>query len=202
MGNSSSQKRLDDTLFNMRLNSKMMAKEAQRAQKEEGKEKEKAKNLLKKGLVDAARIHAENAISKKNESINFLRFASKLDAVASKIQSATRTEAITRQFAQMLPQLEGVTRSMNVENVSHTMGEFERVFENIEVATQFVGDSMQSTTSVSAPRNEVDGLLAQIASEHNIEVQAQMGEVPLSVPVGPQTVARQEESKTAVARRV
>ena len=131
MGNSSSQKRLDDTLFNMRLNSKMMAKEAQRAQKEEGKEKEKAKNLLKKGLVDAARIHAENAISKKNESINFLRFASKLDAVASKIQSATRTEAITRQFAQMLPQLEGVTRSMNVENVSHTMGEFERIVKTV-----------------------------------------------------------------------
>lgn len=195
MGNQGSQKRLDDTLFNLRLNSKQMAKEAQRAQKEERVEKEKAKKCLEKGLVDTARIHAENAIRKKNDSLNFLRFSSKLDAVASKIQTATRTEAMTRQFSHMLPQLEGVMRNMNVENVSHTMGEFERMFDNIEVTTQYVGDSLQSSTAVSAPRTEVDGLLSQIASEHNIEVEAQMGEVPLSVPVARQTVTRPEESK-------
>lgn len=200
MGNARSQKSLDDTLFNLKLNSKMMAKEAQRAQKDERVEKEKAKKCLEKGLVDAARIHAENAISKKNDALNFLRFSSKLDATASKIQSATRTSAMTQQFAHLLPQLEGAVRNLNVENVSHTMGEFERVFENLEVSAQYVGDSLQSSTSMSAPRSEVDGLLSQIASEHNIEVEAQMGEIPLSVPVVPRTVARQEESKSVAAR--
>ena len=201
MGNANSQKKLDDTLFNMRLSSKQMVKESQRAAKEERAEKEKAKKCLEKGLVDTARIHAENAIRKKNDSLNFLRFSSKLDAVASKIQTATRTEQMTREFGRMLPQLDNVLRHMNVENVSQTMGQFETMFENLEVSSQYVSDSLQSSTAVAAPRTEVDGLLAQIASEHNIEVQEQLGEVPLAVPVGAQTVPRQEEAKAKVGNR-
>ena len=190
---------MDDTLFNLKLNAKMMAKEAQRAQKDERVEKEKAKKCLEKGLVDAARVHAENAICKKNTALNFLKFSSKLDATASKIQSATRTSAMTQQFSHLLPQLEGAVRNLNIEHVGQTMSEFERVFDNIEVAGQYVGDALQSTTSVSAPRSEVDGLLSQIASEHGIEVEAQMGETPIT-PIVPHTVARQEESKSVAAR--
>lgn len=38
--------------------------------------------------IEGARIYAENAIRKKNEGLNFLRLASRVDAVSSKVQSA------------------------------------------------------------------------------------------------------------------
>ena len=37
---------------------------------------------------EGARIYAENSIRKKNEYLNFLRMASRVDAVSSRIQSA------------------------------------------------------------------------------------------------------------------
>ena len=38
--------------------------------------------------VEGARIYAENAIRKKNEGLNYLRMAARVDAVSSKVQTA------------------------------------------------------------------------------------------------------------------
>lgn len=38
--------------------------------------------------LDVARVYAENAIRKKNESLNYLRMAARVDAVSSKVQTA------------------------------------------------------------------------------------------------------------------
>ena len=35
-----------------------------------------------------ARIHAENAIRQKNQSVNFLRMSARIDAVAARVQTA------------------------------------------------------------------------------------------------------------------
>ena len=43
---------------------------------------------LQQKNIEGARIYAENAIRKKNEGLNFLRLASRVDAVSSKVQSA------------------------------------------------------------------------------------------------------------------
>ena len=38
--------------------------------------------------MEGARIYAENAIRKKNEGLNYLRMAARVDAVSSKVQTA------------------------------------------------------------------------------------------------------------------
>lgn len=38
--------------------------------------------------MDVARIHAENAIRQKNQSVNFLRMSARVDAVAARVQTA------------------------------------------------------------------------------------------------------------------
>ena len=43
---------------------------------------------LEQGNKEGARIYAENAIRKKNESLNYLRMAARIDAVSSRVQSA------------------------------------------------------------------------------------------------------------------
>ena len=43
---------------------------------------------LQQGNKEGARIYAENAIRKKNESLNYLRMAARIDAVSSRVQSA------------------------------------------------------------------------------------------------------------------
>ncbi|OMJ93409.1 hypothetical protein SteCoe_3653 [Stentor coeruleus] len=196
MGAKNSQQ-LEDTLFEMRLTKKQLEKESQRCEREEKQEKEKAKKALEKGMIDIGRIHAENAIRKKNESLNLLRFASKMDAVASRIQSATRTENMTKNFSKVIPQMNRVLKNMKLENISQTMGDFEKCFENLDVASGFITESLNQTTSVSAPKEDVDRLLGQIASEHNIQVSEEL----LSPANGlPSQVRVEEERKVGLER--
>lgn len=196
MGGKNSAQQLEDTIFEMRMANKQLAKESMRCEKEERQEKEKAKRNLEKGMIDIARIHAENAIRKKNESLNYLRLASKMDAVASRIQSASRTESMTNNFARVIPQMNRVMKNMKLENISQTMTDFEKCFENLDVASGFINESLNQTTSVSAPKEQVDGLLGEIASEHNIKVSEDL----LSPMSGISVPNRVEESKANVER--
>lgn len=49
--------------------------------------------------MDVARIHAENAIRQKNQSLNYLKMSARVDAVASKVQSAVMTRKVTNSMA-------------------------------------------------------------------------------------------------------
>lgn len=45
--------------------------------------------------MECARVYAENAIRKKNEGVNWLRMASRVDAVASKVQTAVTMKGVS-----------------------------------------------------------------------------------------------------------
>ena len=53
------------------------------------------KKALEQGNVEGARIYAENAVRKKNESLNYLRMSGKVDAVASRVQSAVTMKGVS-----------------------------------------------------------------------------------------------------------
>ena len=44
--------------------------------------------------MEVARIHAENAIRQKNQSVNFLRMSARVDAVASRVQTAVTMKQV------------------------------------------------------------------------------------------------------------
>ena len=47
---------------------------------------------MKKGNVEFAKVYAENAIRLKKEALGIQRFSAKMGAVASKLDSAYRTQ--------------------------------------------------------------------------------------------------------------
>ena len=49
---------------------------------------------IEKGNQDIARIHAENAIRQKTQSLNFLRMASRMDAICQRMQSAQNMKTV------------------------------------------------------------------------------------------------------------
>lgn len=55
------------------------------------------------------------------------------------------------------------------------MDKFESQFADLDVQTSYMEDTMQSTTAVSTPQDEVDLLMKQTAEEANIELQHELG---------------------------
>lgn len=85
---------LAEHLFNLKFAVKELERESKKCEKHEKLEKAKTKKAIQKGNMDVARIHAENAIRQKSQSVNYLRMSARVDAVASRVQSALTTRNV------------------------------------------------------------------------------------------------------------
>lgn len=72
-----------------------MERASKRCEKDEKAQKAKVRKALAQGNVEGARIYAENAIRKKNEGLNYLRMAARVDAVSNRVQTAMMTKDVS-----------------------------------------------------------------------------------------------------------
>jgi len=72
---------------------------------------------LQQGNNDGARIYAANAIRKKSESLNLLRLASRIDAVASRVETATTMRQVTGNMTSVVKGMDKAMETMNLERV-------------------------------------------------------------------------------------
>lgn len=107
---------------------------------------------LQAGNVEGAKIYAENAIRKKNESLNYLRMAGKIDAVQvgeerrmgrrrrkvmvqARVTTAKTMQGVTKNLGTVTKALEKAMAQMDLEKVEKVMDKFEKEFEDLDVKT-------------------------------------------------------------------
>lgn len=178
-----------DHLFNLKFAVKEFERNSKKSDKEEKAERAKLKKAIQKGNMEVARIHGENAIRQKNQSLNFLRMAARIDAVASRVQTAVTTKKVysilnrgvflvlhyecgynvyfqvTQSMAGVVKAMDSAMRSMNLEKISALMDKFEKQFEDLDVQSSCMDTAMSQTTTTSVPQNDVDFLMQQVADE-------------------------------------
>ena len=144
---------------------KELERSAKKSEKEEKAEKLKCKKAIQKGNMEVARIHAENAIRQKSQSLNYLRMSARVDAVASRVQTAVTTGKVTKSMAAVVRSMELTMKSMNLEKISGLMDKFEKQFEDLDVQSGCMEAAMSSTTTTNVPQSDVDHLLHSVADE-------------------------------------
>lgn len=87
---------LEDDLITFKLTSKQMARSAKKCDKNKEIQTEKLKKAIKDGNMEGAKIYAQNVIREKNQSLNFLRLGSRIDAVASRLETAIRMQQVNK----------------------------------------------------------------------------------------------------------
>nr|CAI9696923.1 unnamed protein product [Rangifer tarandus platyrhynchus] len=183
-----------DTLFQLKFTAKQLEKLAKKAEKDSKSEQAKVKKALQQKNVECARVYAENAIRKKNEGVNWLRMASRVDAVASKVQTAVTMKGVTKNMAQVTKALDRALSTMDLQKVSAVMDRFEQQVQNLDVHTSVMEDSMSSATTLTTPQEQVDSLILQIAEENGLEVLDQLSQLPEGASaVGESSVRSQED---------
>ncbi|PFH51388.1 hypothetical protein AMATHDRAFT_59123 [Amanita thiersii Skay4041] len=171
---------LDKTLFQLKFTAKTLSRQAKKAQRDEVAEKARLKKALQQGNNDGARIYAANAIRKKSEALNLLRLSSRIDAVASRVETAVTMRQVTGNMTSVVRGMDKAMETMNLERISMVMDKFETQFSDLDVQTSYMEDAMSSTTAVSTPQDQIDQLLRQTAEEANIELQHDLAEKSLS----------------------
>ena len=81
------------------------------------------------------------------------------------------------------------------------MDKFESQFQDLDVQTSYMEETMSNTTAVSTPQDEVDALMKQTAEEANIELQHDLASKDLAgVPDLTQKETIGEEDDKLAAR--
>merc|ERR1719447_1105742 len=70
--------------------------------------------------------------------------------------------------------MDSALRSMDLEKVSAMMDKFEKQFEQLDVQTQVMDESMNASTTLSVPQGQVDSLMQQVADEHGLEINMEL----------------------------
>lgn len=174
-----SNRSMDDTLFQLKFCSKQLDRLSKKADKEQSKEQTKVKKALVDGDVERARIYAENAVRKKNESLNYLRMSAKIDATASRVQSAVAMKGVAKNMQSVVKGLDKAINSMDLEKIQGVMDKFESTFEDLDVHSSVIENAMGQATTTSTPANQVDDLIKMVADEAGMDISAQMASVPM-----------------------
>lgn len=185
---------LEDEMVNLRIVSKQMQRSAKKCEKNEKASMDKLKKAIQQGNHEGARIYGQDAIREKNQALNHLRMASRIDACSSRIETAVRMGQVTDGMQGVVRGMDKGLASMNIDKISTLMDKFEQQFEDLDVKTQYMEGTMNRTTATSTPAEQVDSLIGQVADANNLELGEAFSEAG---PVGKKTplVKESEQSK-------
>ena len=192
---------MEDHLFNLKFTSKQLQRQAKKNDKEIVKEKLKLKKAIEQGNMEGAKIYAENAIRLKNQSLNYLRLSSRIDAVASRVETAIRMRQVTKSMGSICSGMDKAMKTMNIEQMTAIMDKFEKQFEDLDVQAQYMENSISQTTVLSSPQEEVQALIGQVADEYGLEIEGKLenaspsSSAPVAAPEEDDLLARLEKLK-------
>ncbi|CAO3624326.1 Snf7-domain-containing protein [Mucor lusitanicus] len=194
---------LENQLFQLKFTAKQLNKQSKRCQKDETTEKNKLKKAIQDGNMEGARIYASNAIRKKNESLNLLKLSSRIDAVASRVQTAITMRKVSNSMAQVVRGMGRAMDTMNLEQISMVMDKFEQQFEDLDVQTGYMEGAMAGTTTMNTPQDEVDSLMHQVADEHGLELNDALNELePSKVLNEPKQKEKEKDEDRLLTERL
>ena len=166
---------LEKQLFQLKFTAKQMQRLSVKGEKEAKAEKTKIKKCLEKDNQDGARIHAQNAIRNTSQAQNYLRLGSRVDAVASRLETAIKMQQVTKGMKGVVSGMDKVLATMDVEQITKVMDKFESSFEDMDVRSEYIEGAMNSSTAAAMPEESVDRLMQMVADEHNIQMGEQFG---------------------------
>lgn len=154
------------------------------------------KKAMMAGTDDIARLYAQNAIRKGNERLNLLRLASRIDAVASRVQTAVTMRQVTGNMTNVIKGMDKALQTMNLEHISLVMEKFEQQFEDLDASTEYYEGATNNATALSTPQEEVDLLMSKVADEAGLEMKHNLPTQNAEEPVKAQKVEEKEDKLT------
>ncbi len=82
--------------------------------------------------------------------------------MASRVETAAKMKGVTRSMQSIVTAMEQSMQNMNLEQITKTMDQFERQFEDMDVQSEYVEKTINQTTAVSTPADQVDTLIQMV----------------------------------------
>ncbi|XP_075248153.1 charged multivesicular body protein 1b-like [Convolutriloba macropyga] len=193
--------KLDDLALNLKLLTKQLEREAKKSKQSQHQQRSKLKKAIEQNNMEGAKIYAENAIRNKNEELNYLKLASRIDAVAARVNSAAKMGALTKNMSGVTKALDSCMKQFSLEKVQGLMEKFEGQFENLDVQASSMDQAMSNTVTTFTPEDQVRGLMQEVASEAGLDLNTQIAVAPTGAAASSQSEEQEELSRRLAALR-
>ena len=161
---------LENKLFQLKFTAKQLNRQAAKADKEIKAEEGKVKKAIQAGNNDIARVYAQNSIRKQGERKNLIVLASRIDAVASRVQTAVTMRSVTGNMVGVVRGMDRALKSMNPEQISLVMDKFESQFEDLDATASYYENATGNASALTTPPEEVDLLMQKVADQAGLEL--------------------------------
>ena len=179
---------MNEALMNMKMKSKQFARESTKSDKEKDKNILKAKECMKKGNEEGARLFLDLANQKKAESLQYLKMSARLDHLSASIKSKTNSMQMVQELDRFTPLLMMQSENMPIEDMYKKLNDFSSAYDNLTVKGQIMDETMENTLGEKGTTRNVD----QMMNELKVEIQMEMG---MAAPNQPIKEVQQEKQK-------
>ncbi|EPT25750.1 SNF7 family protein [Toxoplasma gondii TgCatPRC2] len=160
-------------IFDMKIKARELKRQSERCYRESEGEKGKVKAALQKNNSEGARVFAQNFIRKQQEGLHCLQLSSKLDAVASRLDAAHRSQQMSKQMRSAAYGLSNALRTLDGGTSLRQMEEFAKLFDDLDVRSDSVSTLLDASTSTSIPLEQVDDVLKHVATAAKIHMECE-----------------------------
>lgn len=129
-----------------------------------------------------------------NESLDVPYLETQLFVSFSRVQTALQTRKVTNSMAGVVKAMDAAMKGMNLEKISGLMDKFEQQFEDLDVQSSVMENTMNSTVTTSVPQNDVESLMQRVADEAGLELNMELPAGPSST-IGQSTQVSQEQDE-------
>lgn len=88
---------------------------------------------------------------------------------------------VSKAMGQVVQGMASAMKSMDPERIAKTMETFEKQFEDMDVRSGYMESTMESTTAMTTPPEQVDSLIQMVAEEAGLQI---AGELDNAGPIG------------------
>ncbi|KNG74155.1 developmental protein [Plasmodium falciparum IGH-CR14] len=120
----------EDHIFRLKLKTKELEKLSQRSELEEKKLIGDVKKAIQAGKIELARLYAEKCIRKKNEKL-------------------------VKDVGVMIPLIQKINAETNAIKIGNDVTKLENIFDEISISSELINDTVQTSSAISAPTEEV-----------------------------------------------
>jgi charged multivesicular body protein 1 len=162
--------KLFESIFELKMQAKDLAKQSKRSEKERDIMYEKVKKAIAENKPEAAKLYATDAIRKRNEAIKYEVLSYKIEAIHSKLKSAHQTTKLNENMSKMVSSMSNALGTMDLVKISENMNQFESMFDDLDANAQLMDKAMDNIDADSYAEKDVSNLIMQVAQMNSLQV--------------------------------
>lgn len=176
-----SRKGLGAQASELRLAAKAFERQALRSEADAKRLADLASQALARNDLVLARTHGECVIREQRQREQTLRLASRLQAVAVRVENADRMRSVSLTMAKIVNGLGRALKQKNTGELGTLMDQFDAHIAELERQADKMMGAMDRSSAVTAPSAEVDAFLVRLSEQHGLQVNEQLARVPVPV---------------------